>query len=47
VALLKAGAEADKKDNEGHTALELAPDAQVFSNPTHHKKRGKRTRADI
>ncbi|TVY18158.1 Ankyrin repeat-containing protein [Lachnellula arida] len=29
VALLKAGAETDKKDGDGHTALELAPDAQV------------------
>jgi len=29
VALLKAGAETDKKDSDGFTALELAPDAQV------------------
>ncbi|TVY51550.1 Ankyrin repeat-containing protein C6C3.08 [Lachnellula cervina] len=29
VALLKAGAETDKKDGDGFTALELAPDAQV------------------
>lgn len=29
VALLKAGAEMDKKDSEGKLALELAPDAQV------------------
>ncbi|TVY37716.1 Ankyrin repeat-containing protein [Lachnellula subtilissima] len=29
VALLKAGAETDKKDSDGLTALELAPDAQV------------------
>lgn len=29
VALLKAGAETDKKDAEGHLALDLAPDAQV------------------
>lgn len=29
VALLKAGAEADKQDTEGHTALDLAPDKEV------------------
>lgn len=29
VALLKAGAETDKKDVDGHLALELAPDSQV------------------
>jgi len=29
VALLKAGAETDKKDSDGHLAIELAPDAQV------------------
>ena len=29
VALLKAGAETDKKDVDGHLAMELAPDAQV------------------
>ena len=29
VALLKAGAETDKKDVDGFLALELAPDAQV------------------
>lgn len=29
VALLKAGAETDKKDVDGRLALELAPDAQV------------------
>lgn len=29
VALLKAGAETDKKDSDGFLALELAPDAQV------------------
>jgi 26S proteasome non-ATPase regulatory subunit 10 len=29
VALLKAGAETDKKDTDGFLALELAPDAQV------------------
>lgn len=29
VALLKAGAETDKKDGDGLLALELAPDAQV------------------
>ena len=31
VALLKAGAETDKKDSDGFLALELAPDAQVTS----------------
>lgn len=31
VALLKAGAETDKKDVDGHLALDLAPDAQVGS----------------
>lgn len=30
VALLKAGAETDKKDVDGKLALELAPDAQVM-----------------
>ena len=30
VALLKAGAEMDKKDSEGKLPLELAPDAQVI-----------------
>jgi hypothetical protein len=29
VALLKAGAETDKKDSDGFLAMELAPDAQV------------------
>lgn len=29
VALLKAGAETDKKDSDGFLALDLAPDAQV------------------
>lgn len=29
VALLKAGAETDKKDVDGNLALDLAPDAQV------------------
>lgn len=29
VALLKAGAETDKKDIDGYLALDLAPDAQV------------------
>jgi 26S proteasome non-ATPase regulatory subunit 10 len=29
VALLKAGAETDKKDTDGFLAMELAPDAQV------------------
>lgn len=29
MALLKAGAEADKKDADGHTALDLAPDKEV------------------
>jgi 26S proteasome non-ATPase regulatory subunit 10 len=29
VALLKAGAETDKKDADGFVAMELAPDAQV------------------
>jgi 26S proteasome non-ATPase regulatory subunit 10 len=29
IALLKAGAEADKKDSEGHLAIEMAPDAKV------------------
>jgi 26S proteasome non-ATPase regulatory subunit 10 len=29
VALLKAGAETDKKDSDGLLAIELAPDAQV------------------
>jgi 26S proteasome non-ATPase regulatory subunit 10 len=33
VALLKAGAETDKKDIDGHLAMELAPDAQVSSSP--------------
>lgn len=31
VALLKAGAETDKKDTDGLLALQLAPDAQVFA----------------
>lgn len=31
VALLKAGAETDKKDADGFLALELAPDSQVRS----------------
>lgn len=31
MALLKAGAEADKKDTDGHTALDLAPDKEVGS----------------
>jgi ankyrin repeat protein len=30
VALVKAGAETDKKDSDGKLALELAPDAQVL-----------------
>jgi 26S proteasome non-ATPase regulatory subunit 10 len=30
VALLKAGAETDKKDSNGHLAMELAPDSQVY-----------------
>lgn len=29
VALLKAGAETDKKDDDGKLALELAPDSSV------------------
>jgi len=29
IALLKAGAETDKKDVDGFLAMELAPDAQV------------------
>lgn len=29
MALLKAGAEADKKDTDGHTALDLAPDKEA------------------
>lgn len=29
VALLRAGAEAGKKDNDGHVALELAPGSDV------------------
>lgn len=29
VALLKAGAETDKKDVDGYLALDLAPDKQV------------------
>ncbi|KAK1954673.1 hypothetical protein LY78DRAFT_664175 [Colletotrichum sublineola] len=29
MALLKAGAEADKKDNDGYLALDLAPDQEV------------------
>ncbi|KAF7172238.1 hypothetical protein CNMCM5623_004452 [Aspergillus felis] len=29
ITLLKAGAEADKKDSEGHLAIEMAPDARV------------------
>ncbi|GIK02837.1 hypothetical protein Aspvir_006899 [Aspergillus viridinutans] len=29
IALLKAGAEADKKDSEGRMAIEMAPDAKV------------------
>ena len=29
MALLKAGAEFDKRDVDGHLALELAPDAKV------------------
>jgi 26S proteasome non-ATPase regulatory subunit 10 len=29
VALLKAGAESDKKDVDGYLAIDLAPDAQV------------------
>jgi len=33
VALLKAGAETDKKDIDGRLAMELAPDAQVSSSP--------------
>jgi ankyrin repeat protein len=31
IALLKAGAETDKKDSDGFLAIELAPDAQVGS----------------
>lgn len=31
VALLKAGAETDKKDADGLLALQLAPDTQVFA----------------
>jgi len=30
VVLLKAGAEVDKKDFDGHLAIELAPDAKVL-----------------
>lgn len=29
VALLKAGADTEKKDNDGFLALDLAPDSQV------------------
>lgn len=29
VALLKAGAETDRKDVDGYLAIDLAPDAQV------------------
>ena len=29
MALLKAGAEMDKKDADGYLAMDLAPDAQV------------------
>jgi 26S proteasome non-ATPase regulatory subunit 10 len=29
ITLLKAGAEADKKDSEGRLAIEMAPDAKV------------------
>lgn len=29
LALLKAGAETDKRDSEGHLAIDLAPDAKV------------------
>jgi 26S proteasome non-ATPase regulatory subunit 10 len=34
VALLKAGAETDKKDADGFLAMELAPDSQVSSFPS-------------
>ena len=30
VALLKAGAETDKRDIDGYLAIDLAPDAQVL-----------------
>jgi len=30
ITLLKAGAEADKQDVDGHTALSLAPDQKVY-----------------
>lgn len=30
ITLLKAGAAADKKDSEGHLALDLAPDKEVI-----------------
>jgi 26S proteasome non-ATPase regulatory subunit 10 len=33
IALLKAGAETDKKDADGFLAIELAPDSQVSSFP--------------
>ena len=29
IQLLKAGAEADKRDADGHLAIDLAPDAKV------------------
>jgi 26S proteasome non-ATPase regulatory subunit 10 len=34
IALLKTGAETDKKDADGFLAIELAPDAQVSSSPS-------------
>jgi ankyrin repeat protein len=37
MVLLKAGAETDKKDNNGALALDLAPDAKVMFQQCHHK----------
>ncbi|GJC99809.1 hypothetical protein ColKHC_08635 [Colletotrichum higginsianum] len=36
VALLKAGAECDKRDNDGYLALDLAPDKEVSEDSSLH-----------
>lgn len=37
ILLLKAGAEADKRDGEGRLAIDLAPDAKVYLEPHHFR----------
>lgn len=49
VALLQAGAETDKKDQDGHLALDLAPDKEVLIHNSHNmriKEERKRRKAN-